>query len=309
MKNLRGRHLLWLHDWSKEDIETVVETAWNMKSNFYAGVRPTPLAGKTLAMIFSKPSTRTRVSFEVAMTQLGGHALYLGANDLQLGRGETISDTAQVISRYCDGIMIRTFSHKDVEDLAKYSRVPVINGLTDLTHPVQILADLLTIKEKFGCLKGLKLAFVGDGNNVAHSLMFGGAKMGMEVRVVCAPGYEPDKEITRLATEDAASHGGKIVVTNDVDSGLKDIDIVYTDVWTSMGQEKEREIRLAKLAPYQVNDAMMQKTGKDTVFMHCLPAHRGEEVTADVADSPRSVIFDEAENRLHAQKALLALVM
>lgn len=309
MKNLRGRHLLWLHDWSKEDIETVVETAWNMKSNFYAGVRPTPLAGKTLAMIFSKPSTRTRVSFEVAMTQLGGHALYLGANDLQLGRGETISDTAQVISRYCDGIMIRTFSHKDVEDLAKYSRVPVINGLTDLTHPVQILADLLTIKEKFGCLKGLKLAFVGDGNNVAHSLMFGGAKMGMEVRVVCAPGYEPDKEITRLATEDAASHGGKIVVTNDVDSGLKDIDIVYTDVWTSMGQEKEREIRLAKLAAYQVNDAMMQKTGKDTVFMHCLPAHRGEEVTADVADSPRSVIFDEAENRLHAQKALLALVM
>lgn len=309
MKNLRGRHLLWLHDWSKEDIETVVETAWNMKSNFYAGVRPTPLAGKTLAMIFSKPSTRTRVSFEVAMTQLGGHALYLGANDLQLGRGETISDTAQVISRYCDGIMIRTFSHKDVEDLAKYSRVPVINGLTDLTHPVQILADLLTIKEKFGCLKGLKLAFVGDGNNVAHSLMFGGAKMGMEVRVVCAPGYEPDKEITRLATEDAASHGGKIVVTNDVDSGLKDIDIVYTDVWTSMGQEKEREIRLAKLAAYQVNDAMMQKTGKDIVFMHCLPAHRGEEVTADVADSPRSVIFDEAENRLHAQKALLALVM
>jgi len=309
MKNLKGRHLLWLHDWSKEDIETVIETAWNMKSSFYAGIRPTPLAGKTLAMIFSKPSTRTRVSFEVAMTQLGGHALYLGANDLQLGRGETISDTAQVISRYCDGIMIRTFSHKDVEDLAKYSRVPVINGLTDLTHPVQILADLLTIKEKFGYLKGLKLAFVGDGNNVAHSLMFGGAKMGMEVRVVCAPGYEPDKEITRLATEDAAQHGGKIVVTNDIDSGVKDIDIVYTDVWTSMGQEKEREIRLAKLAPYQVNAAMMQKTGKDTIFMHCLPAHRGEEVTAEVADSPRSVIFDEAENRLHAQKALLALVM
>ncbi|MGE5580759.1 MAG: ornithine carbamoyltransferase [Bacillota bacterium] len=309
MKNLKGRHLLWLHDWSKEDIETVVDTAWNMKSNFYAGIRPTPLAGKTLAMIFSKPSTRTRVSFEVAMTQLGGHALYLGVNDLQLGRGETISDTAQVISRYCDGIMIRTFSHKDVEDLAKYSRVPVINGLTDLTHPVQILADLLTIKEKFGYLKGLKLAFVGDGNNVAHSLMFGGAKMGMEVRVVCAPGYEPDKEITRLATEDAAHHGGKIVVTNDADSGLRDIDIVYTDVWTSMGQEKEREVRLAKLAPYQVNAVMMQKTGKDTVFMHCLPAHRGEEVTAEVADSPRSVIFDEAENRLHAQKALLALVM
>lgn len=309
MKNLKGRHLVWLHDWSKEDMETVLEAAWSMKTNFYAGIRPTPLSGKTLAMIFSKPSTRTRVSFEVAMTQLGGHALYLGANDLQLGRGETISDTAQVISRYCDGIMIRTFSHKDVEDLAKFSRVPVINGLTDLVHPVQILADFLTIKEKFGYLRGLKLAFVGDGNNVAHSLMFGGAKMGMEVRVVCAPGYEPNKDITRMASEDAVPHGGKIVVTNDIDQGLKDIDIVYTDVWTSMGQEKEREIRLKNLAAYQVNEGLMKKTGKDTVFMHCLPAHRGEEVTAEVADSPKSVIFDEAENRLHAQKAVLALVM
>ncbi len=309
MKNLKGKHLVWLHDWSKEDIETVLETAWNMKANYYAGIRPTPLAGKTLAMIFSKPSTRTRVSFEVGMTQLGGHALYLGANDLQLGRGETIADTAQVISRFCDGIMIRTFAHKDVEDLAKYSRVPVINGLTDLVHPVQILADFLTIKEKFGYLKGLKLAFVGDGNNVAHSLMLGGAKMGMEVRVVCAKGYEPNKDIQKLAEEDAKPHGGRIVVTNDLGQGLKDIDIVYTDVWTSMGQEKEREVRLQNLRPYQVNAELMGKTGKDTVFMHCLPAHRGEEVTAEVADSPRSVIFDEAENRLHAQKALLALVM
>lgn len=309
MKNLKGKHLLWLHDWSKEDIETVLEVAGNMKANFYAGIRPTPLVGKTLAMVFSKPSTRTRVSFEVAMTQLGGHALYLGANDLQMGRGETIADTAQVISRFCDGIMIRTFSHKDVEDLARFSRVPVINGLTDFVHPVQILADLLTIKEKFGYLKGLKLAFVGDGNNVAHSLMLGGAKMGMEVRVVCAPKYEPDKDVVRLASEDAVPHGGKIVVTNDIESGLKDIDVVYTDVWTSMGQEKERETRLRDLASYQVNADLMKKTGKDTMFMHCLPAHRGEEVTAEVADSPRSVIFDEAENRLHAQKAVLALVI
>ncbi len=309
MKNLKGKHLVWLHDWSREDIETVIETAWIMKSNFYAGIRPTPLAGKTLAMIFSKPSTRTRVSFEVAMTQLGGHALYLGANDLQLGRGETISDTAQVISRYCDGIMIRTFAHKDVEDLAGHSRVPVINGLTDLVHPVQILADLLTIREKFGRLKGLTLAFVGDGNNVAHSLMLGGGKMGMEVRIVCAKGYEPNRDIVKLAEEDAAPQGGKIVVSNDVSRGVSGADIIYTDVWTSMGQEKEREERLRNLAAYQVNQELMHRTGRDAVFMHCLPAHRGEEVTADVADSPRSVIFDEAENRLHAQKAVLALVM
>lgn len=309
MKNLKGRHLVWLHDWSREDIETVLEAAWNMKTNLYAGIRPTPLAGKTLAMIFSKPSTRTRVSFEVAMTQLGGHALYLGANDLQLGRGETIPDTAQVISRYCDGIMIRTFSHQDVVDLAKYSRAPVINGLTDLVHPVQVLADLLTIKEKFGHIAGLKLAFVGDGNNVAHSLMLGCGKMGMEVRVVCAHGYEPNKDIVQMAEDDACPCGGKIVVTNDLDQGVKDIDIVYTDVWTSMGQEKEREIRLRDLAAYQVNAALMTKTCKDATFMHCLPAHRGEEVTAEVADSPKSVIFDEAENRLHAQKAVLALVM
>lgn len=309
MKNLRGRHLVSLADWSKEDIETVIETAWSMKANFYAGIRPQPLQGKTLAMIFSKPSTRTRVSFETAMTQLGGHALYLGANDLQLGRGETIPDTAQVISRFCDGIMIRTFSHDDVVNLAKYSRVPVINGLTDLVHPVQILADLLTIKEKFGHMSGLKLAFVGDGNNVAHSLMMGGAKVGMEIRVVCAKGYEPDKDIVRAATDAAKVSGGKIVVTNDIDDGAKGIDIVYTDVWTSMGQEKEREQRLTTLRPYQVNEALMKKTGKDSLFMHCLPAHRGEEVTAEVADGPRSVIFDEAENRLHAQKALLSLVM
>lgn len=309
MKNLSGKHLVWLHDWSREEIETVIETAWNMKVSFYAGIRPTPLQGKTLAMVFSKPSTRTRVSFETAMTQLGGHALYLGANDLQLGRGETISDTAQVISRYCDGIMIRTFAHKDVEDLAKYSRVPVINGLTDLVHPVQILADLLTVKEKFGHLKGLVLAFVGDGNNVAHSLMLGGGKMGMEVRVVCAKGYEPNQEIVRLATEDAKPQGGSIVVTSDVEAGVKGVEIIYTDVWISMGQEKEREQRLQALRAYQVNGALMAMTGKDTVFMHCLPAHRGEEVTAEVADGPRSVIFDEAENRLHAQKALLALVM
>lgn len=309
MNNLKGKHLVWLHDWSREDIETIIETARIMKSNHYAGIRPTPLHDKTLAMIFSKPSTRTRVSFEVAMTQLGGHALYLGANDLQLGRGETIADTARVLSRYCDGIMIRTFFQKDVDDLAKHSRVPVINGLTDLTHPVQILADLLTIREKLGRLEGVALAFVGDGNNVAHSLMLGGGKMGMEIRVVCAPGYRPNAEIVKLAQEGAAPHGGRIVVTGDAADGIKGADIVYTDVWTSMGQEKEREKRLRDLAPYRVDLDLMRATGKDSLFMHCLPAHRGEEVQDEVADSPRSVIFDQAENRLHAQKALLALVL
>jgi len=309
VKDLKGKHLLWLHDWSREEIETVLETAWNMKANYYAGIRPQPLKDKTLAMIFSKPSTRTRISFEVAMTQLGGHAMYLGTSEIQMGRGESVSDTAQIISGFCDGIMIRTFSQDDVLELAGHSRIPVINGLTDLVHPVQVLADLLTIKEKFGKFTGLKLAYVGDGNNVAHSLMLGCGKMGMEVRVVSAKGYEPKAEIVKLAREDAGPNGGKIVVTCDIDSGLYDADIVYTDVWTSMGQEAERERRLTDLAPYQVNASLMKKTDRDAIFMHCLPAHRGEEVTAEVADGPKSIIFDEAENRLHAQKALLALVM
>jgi len=309
MKNLRGKHLVWLHDWSKEEIEQVLDTALRMKADFYAKIQPKPPSGKTLAMIFSKPSTRTRVSFEVAMTQLGGHAIYLGVNDIQLGRGETIADTARVLSRYCDGIMIRTFAQSDVGTLAEYSKIPVINGLTDLVHPCQILADLLTIKEKFGQLRGLTLAYVGDGNNVCHSLLLGGSKMGMEVRAVTPSGYEPSKEITTMAIEHARNNGGKVVVTNDIDEGVKGADIVYTDVWTSMGQEKEREERLRVMKPYQVNVDLIRKARPRAIFMHCLPAHRGEEVTDEIADGPQSVIFDQAENRLHAQKALLALIM
>ncbi len=280
-----------------------------MKAAWYSGICPTLLTQKTLAMVFSKPSTRTRVSFEVAMTQLGGHALYLGTDDLQMGRGETIADTARVLSGYCDGIMIRTYAHKDVEELSKFSRVPVINGLTDLVHPVQVFADLLTIKEKCGRLEGIKLAFFGDGNNVANSLMLGGAKMGMEVRIVCAKGYEPNPDVVKAATEDAAFYGSRIVVTDDVNEGASGVDVVYTDVWTSMGQEEERDQRREALRSYQVNSRVMSKAAPTAIFMHCLPAHRGEEVTADVADGPRSVIFDEAENRLHAEKALLALVL
>jgi ornithine carbamoyltransferase len=309
MINLKGKDLVWLHDWSKEEIETILDTAHIMKSNFYAGIRPTPLTGKSLAMLFSKHSTRTRVSFEVAMTQLGGHAVFLGKNDIQMGRGETVEDTARILAGFCDAIMIRTFAQNDVVTLAEYAKVPVINGLTDLVHPVQALADLLTIKEKFGKLEGIVLTYVGDGNNVVHSLMLGGAKMGLEVRSVSPEGYKPNKDIVEMAKKAAQEYGGKITVTTDINDGLKGSDVVYTDVWTSMGQEEEAERRVNDLKDYQVNGKLMAKAKPTAMFMHCLPAHRGEEVTADVVDGPRSIIFDQAENRLHVQKALLALVM
>lgn len=309
MKSIKGKHLVWLQDWSPEEIETVLQTAVTMKAAFLSGIRPQSLSGKTLAMIFAKPSTRTRVSFEVAMTQLGGHAIYLGTNDLQLGRGETIADTARVLSRFCDGIMIRTFAQKDVEDLSKYSRVPVINGLSDLVHPCQILADMLTIVEKKGKLSGIRLAYVGDGNNVCHSWILGGTKMGMEIRVATPEGYEPDRDIVEMGRESAERCGGNLVLTTDPAHAVRDADVVYTDVWTSMGQEKEREQRLKAMQPYQVNAKLFAGADKNAIFMHCLPAHRGEEVTDEIADGPMSVIFDEAENRLHVQKALLALVM
>lgn len=309
MKSIRGKHLVWLHDWSPEEIRTVLETAASMKANFLAGVRPRPLCGKTLAMIFAKPSTRTRVSFEVAMTQLGGHAIYLGTGDLQLGRGETIADTARVLSRYCDAIMIRTFAQSDVEELARYSRVPVINGLSDLVHPCQILADMLTILEKKNELSGIKLAYVGDGNNVCHSWILGGTKMGMEIRVATPEGYEPNRDIVEMGKESAERYGGKLALVREPLDAVRGADVVYTDVWTSMGQEREREQRVRAMQPYQVNAKLFSAADRNAIFMHCLPAHRGEEVTDDVADGPMSVIFDEAENRLHVQKALLALVM
>lgn len=309
MRSIKGKHLVWLQDWSPEEIETVLQTALTMKSAFLSGGRPRPLSGKTLAMIFAKPSTRTRVSFEVAMTQLGGHAIYLGTGDLQLGRGETIADTARVLSRYCDAIMIRTFAQKDVEELARHSRVPVINGLTDLVHPCQILADMLTIVEKKGKLAGIKLAYVGDGNNVCHSWILGGTKMAMEIRVATPEGYEPSPDIVEMGKESAERHGGNLVLTREPAHAVRGADVVYTDVWTSMGQEKEREQRVKVMQPYQVNGKLFATADRNAIFMHCLPAHRGEEVTDEVADGSMSVIFDEAENRLHVQKALLALVM
>ncbi len=301
------RHLISLHDWSAGEVAHVLELASEVKAN--PAKYRTALAGKTLAMIFQKSSTRTRVSFEVGMLQLGGHALFLSSRDIQLGRGETISDTAQVLSRYVDGIMARTFAHQDVIDLAAYGTVPVINGLTDDLHPCQALADYLTLREAFGDLTGRRIAYVGDGNNVAHSLLFGGAKVGMDVAVATPRGYECNSYYLDLARQDAAAAGTRIVVTHDPREAVAGASAVYTDVWASMGQEEEQQKRLKDFRGFTVDEALMARAASDAVFLHCLPAHRGEEVSAAVADGPQSRIFDEAENRLHAQKAVMITLM
>jgi len=307
--HLKGRSLASLYDLTKEEIEQILKTSELLKLQLLRGQEHPLLKGKTLAMIFEKPSTRTRISFEVGMWQLGGYALYLSASDLQLGRGETIADTAQVLSRYVNGIMARVFKHQTILDLVKFSKVPVINGLSDLTHPCQGLADLFTIYEKKGKLSGLKLGYVGDGNNVAHSLLYGCSKVGMDMTLACPKGYGPNPEVVSRAKEEAKRNGCKIKVTNDPKEAVKGTDIVYTDVWASMGQEKERQGRLKIFKPYQVNSQLVKEVKEDYLFMHCLPAHRGEEVTDEVADSKNSVIFDQAENRMHTQKALMALMM
>ena len=302
--NMKGKHLASLHDLTKEEIWQILKTAETLKIKQKTGEKHELLYGKTLAMIFQKPSTRTRVSFEVGMKQLGGHALYLSSTDLQLGRGETIRDTGAVLARYCDGIMARVFSHDNIIELCKHSTVPIINGLSDLLHPCQCLADLETILEKKQEFKGLKLAFVGDGNNVCHSLMFGSAKVGIDMTVVCPKGYEPDKQIEKMALED----GLKLEITNDP-KGVKGADVIYTDVWTSMGNDKEHDDRVKVFKPYQVNEKLVTHAQDDCIVMHCLPAHRGEEITNEVVDGPHSVVLDQAENRNHAQKAVMALLM
>ncbi len=303
---MKGKDLISIHDLSADEIEEIFDLARKMKET--PADFSESLTGKTLGMIFQKPSTRTRVSFEVGIYQLGGIGLYLSSNDLQLGRGETIADTARVLSRFVDAVMARVFAHQDIIDLARYGDIPVINGLTDLLHPCQALADFLTIREHKGELRGLKLAYIGDGNNVAHSLLYAGAKLGTDVSIICPPGYEPDENVVKQAKEDATASGAKLEVTNDI-VAVEGVDAVYTDVWTSMGQEAEAEERKRILQPYQVNSALMERAGSGAIFLHCLPAHRGEEVTDEVADSPASVIFDEAENRLHAQKAVMYLLM
>ncbi|RSD29380.1 ornithine carbamoyltransferase [Mesobacillus subterraneus] len=307
--DLKGKDLLTLADLEKHEILALLEKARVLKEKTLNKQYEYPLKGKILGMIFDKSSTRTRVSFEVGMIQLGGSALYLNGNDLQLGRGESVADTAKVLSQYLDGIMIRTFSHQSVEELAEHADIPVINGLTDLYHPCQALADLMTIQEKKGSLEGLKLAYIGDGNNVAHSLMIACTKVGMNVSIASPKGYFPDEAITARCEDFAKNSGAKLVITESPLEAVQDADIIYTDVWTSMGQENENEQRLKDFHEYQVNESLLQGAKKDYLFLHCLPAHRGEEVTADVIDGQHSVIFDQAGNRLHAQKALLVEIL
>ncbi|MGM9923983.1 MAG: ornithine carbamoyltransferase [Bacillus sp. (in: firmicutes)] len=304
-KILSGKHFLSYDGVSSGQVLELLQLAADIKAKQKNGEEYAPLKGKTLAMIFEKSSTRTRVSFEVGMLQLGGHALFLSSQDLQIGRGETIGDTARVLSEYVDGIMIRTFEHGKVEELAKCGSIPVINGLTDLCHPCQALADLLTIQEIKGGLKGLKLAYVGDGNNVAHSLMIACAKVGMNFSIAAPNGYEANGDIVEQAKAIAKENGSAVEVTADPETAVKDADIIYGDVWTSMGQESENKKRLADFEGYQVNAALVQGAKPDYLYMHCLPAHRGEEVSPEIIDGPNSVVFHQAGNRLHAQKALL----
>ncbi len=307
--SIKGQDVLTLADFSEEQILAVLDLALDLKKKHVAGEQTTVLQGKTLAMIFEKPSTRTRVSFEAGMLQLGGNAIFLNSNDLQLGRGETIADTAQVLSEYVDAIMIRTFEHEKIEELAKYASIPVINGLTEDFHPCQALADLLTIYEVKNKLKGLKLVYVGDGNNVAHSLMIAAAKVGMDCTIACPPNYEPKEHIVKLAQNFAKETNAKIEVSHNPAEAVKDADVIYTDVWASMGQESEQQERLQAFLGYQVNAELVSGAKPDYHFLHCLPAHRGEEVTEEVIDGPNSVIFQQAGNRMHVQKALLQAIL
>jgi len=302
---LNNKHLLTLKDYSKEEIYEILHLALKLKKEYKRGIKHEILKGKILAMIFAKSSTRTRVSFFMGMKQLGGDSLFLSTNDIQLGRSETIEDTAKVISRMgLSGIMIRTFLQSDAEALAKHGSIPVINGLTDDYHPCQALADILTLYEHKRKISGVKIAYLGDGNNVAHSLMIISAKLGIKFAAVCPKGYRPNPEITKYCLD----LGGDITVTDNIPEGVKDSDVLYTDVFFSMGQQKTKEKEMA-LMPYQLNMDIYRMAKPDAITMHCLPAHRGEEVTEDILDGEMSVVFDEAENRLHAQKAVLALLM
>lgn len=300
------RDFLTLLDYTTEELQEILNLALKLKEERKKNVDQTHyMKGKKVALIFEKSSTRTRVSFEVGVFELGGYPLFLSKNDLQLGRGETIADTARTLSRYIDMIMIRTFEHKKLEDLAKFANVPVINGLTDDFHPCQVMADIMTIYEKFNKLNGIKVAFVGDGNNMANSWLIGAAKFGINFSLACPKGYEPKTELINTAKEIAKDMNCEIEILNDPFEAAKDADIIYTDVWASMGQEEEAKKRVEAFKDFQVNEKLIKSTNKKTYFMHCLPAHRGEEVTEDVIESEYSIVFDEAENRLHAQKAIM----
>jgi ornithine carbamoyltransferase len=301
---LKGRHFTRVADWSAEELTVALDLADELKRARRAGERPQLLPGRTLGMIFQKPSTRTRVSFEAGIYELGGIGLYLSADDLQLGRGETIRDTAIVLSRYLDAIMIRTFDQADVDTLAEHGSIPVINGLTDSAHPCQALADVMTIRERFGQIEGVRVAYLGDGNNVCQSLMVACARLGAPFTAATPPGYEPDARIVELARED-----GPVELTHDPRAAAAGAEVLYTDVWTSMGQEAEREQRLRDLRGFEISEETLGLAADDAIVLHCLPAHYGEEVTEAILHGRRSAAWDQAENRLHAQKALMALVM
>ncbi len=302
-------HFISLSELSTEEIYEILDLAAELKEEWRKGGNRPLLAGKTLGMIFQKPSLRTRVSFEVGMRHLGGEALYLSPQEIKLGERESVADVARVLSRYVDGIMARVFAHRDVEELASHASVPVINGLSDFSHPCQALSDLFTIREERGTLRGLRLAYLGDGNNVAHSLLFGASLVGMEIWVATPPGYEPQKEVVAKAKGFAQRMGSQVVLTHDPQEAVRGADMIYTDVWASMGQEGEGEERLKVFTPYQVNAQLVAQAGRSALVMHCLPAHRGEEITDEVIDGPYSIVYTQAENRLHLQKALLLSLM
>ncbi len=304
------KDFLTIHDLAPEDVEAALDLAGHLKAMQQGGVPHRYLEGRTLGMIFEKSSTRTRVSFEVGMYQLGGSALFLSSHDTQLGRGEPIRDTARVLSRYLDGIMIRTYAHETAEELAAWADIPVINALTDLLHPCQVMADLLTMREHKGKdLSALKVAFVGDGNNMANSYLYGAAKTGMTLAVATPETHQPNKTVVKNAMKDAKETGAKLILTDDPMEAVKDADVIVTDTWASMGQEAEHDKRKKIFAPYQVNKALLKKADRRAIVMHCLPAYRGEEITDEVFEANAGVIFDEAENRLHAQKAIMTLLM
>ena len=308
-KNFKGRDFTTVLDFSREELYYVLDYAKDLKLKRMAGEPVSIFEGKVLALIFEKPSLRTRVSFEVAMKELGGDTIYLSPQDIGLGKRESVKDTAEVLARYVSAIMVRTFSHKIVEDLAKYANIPIINGLSDTYHPCQAMGDMLTIKERKDRLNGLNIAFIGDGNNVANSLMLLSSRLGANFRIASPKGYEIKNEILDLAKKEIEINGGNILITNDPKEAVKNADVIYTDVWASMGQESEKEERKNIFQAYQVNMDLVKLAKNDVIIMHCLPAHRGEEITDEVVDSPYSVVIQQAENRLHAQKAILALVV
>ena len=307
---LKGKDLLSIHDLSEEDVQEILETAAKLKAEQKAGIPHPLLKGKTLAMIFEKSSTRTRVSFETGIFQLGGQGIFLSTRDIQLGRGEPVKDTARVLARYVDGIMIRTYAQSEVEEFAQYADVPVINALTDLLHPCQVLTDLLTMQEYKGKnLKGLHFAYIGDGNNMANSYLYGCAKVGIHCTIACPKGYEPNKDVLAKALEDAKATGAVLKVVEDPAEAAKDADVLATDTWTSMGEEAEKEVREKVFRGYQINRELLALADKEAIVLHCLPAYRGKEITEEVLEGYAHVIFDEAENRLHTQKAVMALTM